>query len=148
MRPLLVKLCSFFLLFAVPAFAQTDRGTVTGAISDGTGAVIPGVSVVATNTQTNARHETFSTERGNYTLVQVPAGVYELDVELRGFRRYVRQGITVLSAQTLRIDVALEVGASTEEITVNADASLLRTESSELSQNVTSSQMNELPILG
>src|SRR5438067_474926 len=136
MSRLLVRVCTFLIFFAVAAIAQ-DRGTITGAVSDGTGAVIPGVSVVATNTQTNARYETVTTETGNYTLVQVPAGVYELAAELPGFRRYVRQGITVLVSQTLRIDVALQVGANTEEITVNADASLLRTETSELSHNVT-----------
>src|SRR6185436_19653717 len=104
--------------------------------------------VIATNKQTNARYETLSTETGNYAIVQLSAGIYELAVELPGFRRYVRQGVTVLVAQTLRIDVALEVGASTEEITVNADASLLRTETSELSSNITATQLNELPILG
>jgi hypothetical protein len=146
----LVRVCTvlILILFATAALGQTDRGAITGAVSDGTGAVIPGVSVVATNTQTSARYETLSTETGNYTLSQLPAGIYQLEVELPGFRRYVRQGVTVLVAQTLRIDVELQVGASTDEITVTADASLLRTETSELSHNVSTTQMNELPLLG
>jgi hypothetical protein len=148
MSRLLVGGCAFLISFASLALAQTDRGTITGAVSDGTGAVIPGVNVVATNTQTNTRYETVSTETGNYVLPQLLPAVYELTAELPGFKKYVRQGITVLSAQTLRIDVALEVGASNEEITITADASLLRTETSELSQNVTATQLNELPILG
>ena len=71
-----------------------------------------------------------------------------MSVELPGFKRYVRQGITVLVAQILRIDVALEVGAATDEVTVTADAALLRTESSDVSHNVTSSRLDDLPILG
>jgi hypothetical protein len=146
MRSVSIVLVVFFL-FTFAVSAQTDRGTITGTISDITDAVIPGASVVATNTQTTARYETISTETGNYTLTQMPSGIYELTVELPGFKKSVRQGITVLAATTLRIDVALEVGAATDEVTVTADAPLLRTESGELSHNVRSDTMNDLPVL-
>src|SRR5206468_5789631 len=76
MRPILAVLC--LLLVVSAGFAQSDRGTVTGAIADQTSAVIPGASIVATNTETGARYETISTETGNYTLAQLPAGVYQL----------------------------------------------------------------------
>src|SRR5437867_10268485 len=144
MHPLFVS-ASLFLAVAV-TFGQSDRGTVTGTVSDATGAVIPGASVVATNTETATRYETVSTETGNYTLSQLPAAVCQLSVELPGFKRYVRQGITVLVAQTLRIDVALEVGATTDEVTVNADAPLLRTESSDVSYVIKAP--DQLPIFG
>jgi hypothetical protein len=117
-------------------------------VSDASKAVIPGASIVATNSETGAKYETISTETGNYTLGQLPAGVYQLSVELPGFKKYVRQGITVQVAQTLRIDASLEVGVATDEVTVNADAPLLRTESSEVSHNVTANVLNDLPILG
>src|SRR5437660_4443265 len=146
MRPLFVSLCILLVIGA--AFGQSDRGTVTGTVSDATGAVIPGANVVATNTETSTKYETVSTETGNFTLTQLPPGVYQMSVELPGFKRYVRQGITVLVAQILRIDVALEVGAATDEVTVTADAALLRTESSDVSHNVTSSRLDDLPILG
>src|SRR5437773_8052204 len=93
MRPVLVAVC--VLLIVSVAFAQSDRGTVTGTISDQTNAVIPGASVVAANTENGTRFETISTETGNYTLTQLPAGIYQLSVELPGFKKYVRQGITV-----------------------------------------------------
>ena len=108
MRSFRVVFCLFLL--SVAAFAQSDRGTMTGAVLDTSGAVIPGVSITATHVETGARHETVSTETGNYTLAQLPAGVYQLSAELPGFKRYVRQGITVLVAQTLRLDVSLEIG--------------------------------------
>src|SRR5215510_2634896 len=106
---------TFFVILCVflpvsSAFAQADRGTITGAVSDPTMAVIPGVSIAATNIQTSSKYETVTTETGNYTLSLLPAGVYEISAELPGFKRYVRQGITVVVAQTLRIDVTLEVG--------------------------------------
>src|SRR5262245_10543322 len=101
--------CTSFL------FAQTDRGAITGAVADASNAVIPGANVTATNTQTTAKYETVSTETGNYTLTQLPAGTYELLVELPGFKKYVRQGVTVLAATVVRIDVSLEVGAASEE---------------------------------
>ena len=105
-------------------------------------------SVVARNTQTDARFQTLSTDTGNFTLAQLPAGVYEFSVEQPGFKRYVRQGITVLVAQTLRIDVQLEVGAVNEQITVTADAPLLRTESGDLSHNIATDRLENLPVLG
>ena len=75
MRTLFVTFCLF--LSVSIAFGQSDRGTITGAVSDATGAVIPEANVVATNTQTATKYETVSTETGNYTLSQLPAGVYQ-----------------------------------------------------------------------
>src|SRR5215510_14578779 len=92
------------LAFAGSVFAQGDRGTITGTVADATNALIPGANITATNTQTTAKYETISTETGNYTLAQLPAGVYDLTVELPGFKKYVRQGITVAVSATLRID--------------------------------------------
>src|ERR1041384_5426219 len=113
MRWLMVGICISLMAVSL-AFAQSDRGTVTGTVSDATKAVIPGAGVVLTNAETGAKYETIGTVTGNYTLTQVPPGVYQMSVELPGFKKYVRQGINVLVAQTLRIDVALEVGAATD----------------------------------
>lgn len=138
-------LCVFLLLGA--AYAQTDRGIITGTISDSTGAMIPNATIEAKNRQTGALFQAASSLTGNYTLAQLPAGVYELSTSVSGFKKYVRTGITVNVAQTLRIDIPLEVGSISETVTVNADAPLLRTESGELSHIVTSDQMGDLPLL-
>jgi hypothetical protein len=140
-----IPLC--ILLIATAAFAQTDRGTITGTITDPAGAVIPSASVEARNVETGAVYQVATTATGNYALPQLPPGSYRLSVSVPGFKQFVRTGITVLSAQTLRIDVALEVGNITETVTVNADAPLLRTESGDLSHSVTSQRLNELPVL-
>jgi len=146
MRRLLFVTLSVLLTVSM-AWAQGDRGTITGTVSDASNAVIPGAGIVATNTQTGARYETISTETGNYTLTQLPAGMYELTVELPGFKKYVRQGVTVQVSTTLRIDATLEVGVASEEITVAADAPLLKTESGELSHNVTTDMIDALPVV-
>ena len=147
MRLLLVGVCICVLSVSL-CYGQSDRGTITGTVSDASNAVIPGASIVATNSETGAKYETISTETGNYSLTQLPAGVYQISVELPGFKKYLRQGITVLATQTLRIDVGLIVGASGEQINITEDAPLLRTESSEVSHNVAAKNLDELPILG
>jgi len=134
-------------LSALAAFAQTDRGTITGTVSDATGAVIPGVPIEVKNVQTGATYQAGSSETGNYTLAQLPAGTYELSATLPGFKRFLRSGIIVSVATVLRIDVTLEVGAAGESVTVEAASPLLKTESGELSHNISSDQVNSLPVL-
>jgi hypothetical protein len=134
-------------LFSWTAFAQGDRGAITGTISDPAGAMIPGATITARNSQTGASYQAASTATGNYTLPQLPTGTYQLSASVPGFKQFVRTGITVLVAQTLRIDIKLEVGDINETVTVNADAPLLRTESGELSHTVAGDRLNDLPIL-
>jgi hypothetical protein len=126
--------------------AQTDRGTITGTVTDENGGVIPGASVVAVHAETGAKYESVSTSTGNYSLPQVPVGTYNLTVELAGFGRFRQEGIRIFVAQTARIDAKLKVGALSEEVTVVADASMLKTESAELSSSITSENLNELPL--
>jgi hypothetical protein len=144
---LFFRACFCLFLLAGIAFAQTDRGTITGTVSDPAGAVAPGASIKAKNLATASEFTTASTNTGNYTLAQLPAGTYEIAVALTGFKTFVRQGITVGAAQTLRVDVKLEVGAISETVTVSEDAPLLKTESGELSHNVRSDTLDTLPVL-
>ena len=100
------------LLFALTIFAQSDRGTITGTIADPAGAVVAGAKVEARNSRPAPLYEVASTDTGNYTLSQLPAGTYEMSITVPGFKKFVRQNITVQVAGTLRIDVVLEVGAT------------------------------------
>ena len=83
---------------------------------------------------------------GNYTLAQLPAGTYELSVTAAGFSSYVQQGIRALVAETVRVDVVLQVGSPTDSVTVTADAPLLRLEGAEQSHNISSQTINSLPL--
>jgi hypothetical protein len=140
-------LCLGFLLLGAIAFGQSDRGTITGTVADPAGAVVASASIDVRNTETGATYQVGSSATGNYT-VPVPAGTYELTVTVPGFKKYVRPNIAVPVAQTLRIDVNLEVGSAAESVTVTEAAPLLKTESGELAHNVTSASLNNLPVLG
>jgi len=135
-------------LFLMPAFAQSDRSTITGTISDPAGAVIANAAVQAKNVDTGAVYTAASTTTGNYNLSQLPTGNYELTVTVPGFKRYVRPGVPLPVATTVRIDVPLEVGAASDSVTVTETSALLKTESGELSHNVSSERMDNLPVLG
>jgi hypothetical protein len=143
-----VSLCCFFLLVPLAALAQTANGTITGTITDTTGAVIPGVAVQVTNTATGVSFSTVSTERGAYTAPNLPPGVYSITASLAGFKKYDRTGVTLPAAQTLKVDVALQVGTTSEAVTINEEATLLKTETGDIAHNITVSQLVDLPILG
>ena len=134
------------ICFVVPGLAQTDRGTITGTVTDPGGAVLQNVKVSTLNVATGFNYETVTSSTGNYTLPSLPVGNYEVIVESAGFNRYVRQGITIQIAMVARIDIVLTVGSVSESVTVNADAPLLRTENAEQSQTVSGDKINALPL--
>jgi hypothetical protein len=135
------------LLLAATASAQSDRGTITGTVSDQAQAVIPNAKILATNTETQAQFETATTGTGNYTLPQLPAGEYDLNVSAAGFSTFIQKGLTIQVAQIARIDVTLKVGAASESVSVTADAPLLKTENAEQSTDITIARFEELPLV-
>lgn len=138
------RFAAFLLVSSL--FGQSDRGTVTGTVADPGGALIPGAAVVLENAATGGRFTSATTDTGNYTIPSVPAGIYTLSVEQSGFRKHVQTGITVNVAQTARVDVALQIGSTSESVQVTADAPLLRTESAEQSTTISGDRINALPL--
>jgi hypothetical protein len=142
-----------FLLFlplvcASGLFAQGDRGTITGTVTDPAGAVIASAAIEVRNSETGVTSQTATTGTGNYTIAQVPAGSYEMTVTSAGFKKYIRPNIAVEATQVVRLDVALEVGAATDSVTVTAEVSLLKTESGELSHDISAQHLIDLGLLG
>jgi len=135
----------FLLTFAHAAFGQTG-GTITGVISDPAGAVVANAPVEARNTATGVVESAATSATGNYVLSDLPAGTYDINMSVPGFKKYVRTGIIVQQLQTTRVDIALEIGASTESVTVSDVASLLKTETGDVSHNVTTEQQDVLPM--
>src|SRR6059036_3144812 len=82
-------------------WAQTDRGTITGSVTDPSGAVIVGAKVTATNTATRASTETITTSTGKYTVPLLRPGTYEVTVEQTGFKKYIQTGVIVEVGQTV-----------------------------------------------
>src|SRR5579862_5336530 len=145
MRLTLVSLGT--ILFALATFAQSDRGTITGTILDPAGAVVANATIEAVNVDTGSVFPVASSSTGNYTIPEMPAGTYVLNVTVSGFKKYVRPGLIVQAAQTIRVDVPLAVGNSSESITVNAEAPMLKTESGDISHTPSTETMNTLPLL-
>ena len=134
-------------VFALSIFGQSDRGTITGTILDPAGAVVPNVPIEAKNTATSVTYRVASSGTGNYTIPNLPVGTYEISVSAMGFKKAVRTGVEVSANTTFAVDFTLQVGATTESVTITAEAPLLKTESGEVSHNVTTDTLNNIPIL-
>src|SRR5215217_9124805 len=127
-------------------FAQSTLGTITGLVTDSTGAIIPNAVVVATNTATGVRAQTVSSGTGNYVIPNLQVGPYEITVSVSGFKSFSRSNINLSSNDNLRVDVVLEVGAASERVVVNAEAPPLKTESTEVSTTMERKLVNDVPL--
>src|SRR5689334_9734009 len=105
------------LLFTLAAFGQGGNGSITGTITDASGAVVPNVAIEVKNSETGAVSNGGTSNTGNY-VVSVPAGKYELSVTATGFKKFVRSNMTVETASNTRLDVTLQVGAVSDTVTV------------------------------
>ena len=120
---------------AASAFAQTDQGRITGNVLDPTGAAVASATLEVQNQETGATSRVGASSTGNYVVV-VPAGTYKLTVTAAGFKQFVRENITVPVATTVGVDATLEIGATSESVTVVESTPILKTESGEVSYNV------------
>lgn len=150
MRHILIFTLLLAVLFvsATQLPAQTATGVITGSLTDSTGAVIPGAKVTLTDQQTNQSREQMTNETGIFEFRALPRGVYNLTAELDGFKREEVTSIQLTVAQTLRLDVGMEVGAVTEEVTVEATAGLVQVGDASLSQVIDEKRVRELPLNG
>lgn len=128
--------------------SQTTAGATVGRVTDQTLGALPGVGITAVNEATNARWTTTTDNSGNYQIPLLPPGVYRLEAELAGFRKLVRTGIRLQVAQRARVDLTLELGVQTEEITVHADVSPIQSESAASSTVIDYQKAVELPLNG
>jgi hypothetical protein len=126
--------------------AQSDRTSITGTVRDTSGAVIPGARVSVTNASRAFAASAGTNELGAYEVLDLPAGPYALECAKTGFGKYERSDIHLAISQTAEIDVVLAVGASSETLTVTADAPLLQAQSSSLSTNLNNVAVTELPL--
>lgn len=136
------------LLSATFAGAQVNKSNLTGFVRDASGAGVPNVELRLTNTATGATRAVISDETGLYRFTLLDFGIYRLEAEREGFKKFVRDGIQLTTGETTTVDVVLEVGALTESVTVTAESPLLRTESGSLGATVNTQVINELPLIG
>jgi Carboxypeptidase regulatory-like domain/TonB dependent receptor-like, beta-barrel len=140
-----VLLTATILLMPIAASAQ--EAVMTGTVSDSTGGVLPGVTVTALLEATGNTFVAVTDERGAYRL-PVRVGVYRITTELQGFTTVVRQGIQLLVGQTLVVNLEMAPSTIEETITVNAEAPLLKVDSSSLGGNIDPRQVQEMPVQG
>ena len=146
-RSLLVALFSASVLLMPSAWAQ-ENATITGAVLDPTGAVVPNVAITLTNVATGQERETSSNNSGIYVFANVGVGHFNLDATAPGFQKFSRTNIDVNTDQTLKEDVSLTVGNAAQTVTVQADALQVQSETSELSTLITGQQVTQLATNG
>ena len=128
------------------ANAQATRGTILGTITDQTGAAMPGVTVVATETRTNVSYDTVTNETGNFTFPNIPDGIYNIKAELQGFKAVVREAIRLAVNTSIRVDLALSVGELAETVTVTGETPLLQTDRTDTGRVLESIQVAAMPL--
>jgi len=128
--------------------AQSPSASVVGRVTDPSGAIIPGVTVIVTNLDTNLSSKGVSTNTGEYTVPYLNPGRYVLEAKSDGFRLYRRSEFALAVDQAMRLDIPLEVGATAESVTVTDTAPLLNTENGSRGDVTTNEEIREMPLAG
>jgi len=136
------------LLASATAWAQLSTGQLSGRITDESGAVLPGVTVTATQTDTGLMRSVTTDENGTYVLPNLPTGPYRLDAMLQGFRTYSQTGIVLQVAATPVINVVLTIGSLEETVSVEAATPLVDVQSAGIGDIVDNERILELPLQG
>jgi hypothetical protein len=131
-------------LLELPVQAQSTFGAILGAVTDQQGSSIPGAVVVLTHQETNIIRNGASNEQGDYEFLNLVPGTYQVRVARSGFKTFVKGDIEVGARQTVRVDAAMEVGATTETVTVSATPGLLETETSSLGGSIAGGEVTFL----
>ncbi len=134
------------LLGSVPQLAQEFRATITGLVMDSSGAGVPSVPVQVRNVATNEIASAATDAQGNYTVPFLRPGTYSVQVEAAGFKKFSREGLVLNVGQTAAVNVTLEVGAVTEQITVTAETPLLETTKADRGTVIDRQRVHEFPL--
>jgi hypothetical protein len=140
---------AFFVLLSSLGFAQVSgSGTITGTITDPSGAAVPGAAITIRNTDTGIERKIESNEAGNYSAAFLQPGHYEVESVKTGFAGILRKDLVLQVGQTLSLDLSMQVKSAQETVTVTGDAPVVDTEKTEVSQVVSQAAVDNLPISG
>ena len=143
----LLSVCLAAMLLPALSHGQSTSGIIIGTVQDNTGAGIPGANVTVTNTGTNVSSQTTTNESGNYTVPQLTPGNYTVTIEHTGFQKFSQQNVVVNVGQSSRADATLQLGQTTQEITVSSAPPTLETDRAEVQTQLGSQQISSLPVL-
>ena len=135
-------------LSPVAALAQTGAASLTGIVTDQSGAAVPGATVVATNQATNVDYTAVSNDTGNYTVTSLPVGTYVVKAELSRFKTAATKPIQLEAMQIARLDFKLELGAVEETVQVTGESPVLQTESATVGEVISGTTLAALPLNG
>jgi len=133
------------LLVPVPVAAQLGTGDLRGKVVDSSGAVLPGVTVIAKNEASGQYRETISSTDGTFSMIALTPGNYELSASLSGFKKYQRAGVRVEVGKAVSIEISLPIGGVEEQVTVTAETPLVDTSSKQIGGVVTSQELQDIP---
>jgi hypothetical protein len=143
-----LRLSSTALVFILTLYAQSSTGTLTGIITDPSQANLPSVSIDLVSESTGVTEHTVTNQQGEYSFPLLQPGSYKLTAQVNGFRTYTRSGIVMESARTIRVDIAMEIGAVKDAIEVHASAPLLESESATVGQFIENKTVVNMPLTG
>jgi len=136
------------LLWTSSLSAQEVRANLSGIVSDSSGAPVPEATVILTDLERNVTNTSQTNETGNYAFAYLIPGKYRLTVERSGFKKYTRENILLEAQDRARLDVTLELGDITQSVTVEADVSLLQTETASRGQIISNQIVSNVPTQG
>lgn len=139
-------IAAVLLLFIPSANAQSTGGRIRGTVSDATGSAIAGAVVSLVNTGTNVSREATTSATGEYLFLEVPVGPYQIEINQTGFKKFVRRDIVVDLNAVVTVDIALQVGGSTETVEVTGEPPVIDTTTTQLGAVVNSRDVTELPL--
>ena len=149
MRKHTLLLAVFVSCFSsLPLIAQVDTGSLAGTVKDLSGALLPGAAVTPTETATGRSTSVQTNDKGDYVLTPLKIGTYVISVQAVGFKRELRNGISLNVQQNIRLDFSLKVGSVTGETVVSGAQRLLETDFAALGDVVTARQVEDLPLNG
>jgi hypothetical protein len=138
---------STVLAFSFCLFAQSERGNITGIVTDPSGSAIAGAAVNVVHIATNATTRAVTTPSGEYNAPNLQVGQYRLETTAAGFKRFLQQNINVTAGGTVRVDVQLQLGQVSEQIEVSAAAATIQTENAKVTTLVENKLVDELPLV-
>ena len=143
----MIRIFSLMLVCSAIAWAQSDRGSITGTVTDSTGGIVPDAAVTATNTATNVVARTVTNDTGVYAIPALLPGMYKLRVEKNGFKAAEQAQVVLAASSTVRVDVGLQVGEVSESVEVSSSLAQLQTESAKITTSVSNKMVDELPLV-
>ena len=134
------------LLFCLAIIGQTNKGSITGSVSDPQGAAVPGATVTITNVATQVAFSVVTSKEGIYVANNLEPVLYDVTIEAPNFKKAVVEKVKVDTAQTSTVNVGLELGNVAEQVTITADLQMVNADSGTISQTITERQLRDLPL--